>query len=697
MKSIKLTLLLAALSPLVSMAQSDVGPYWCGHNHAEEQALKNHPDILMHREELKRFIDDYNSKKSSADDTTVYYIPTVFHIIHEYGTENISDDQVKSCIETMNKDFNAENNDVNQVVPEFANLVGNSKIRFRLATKDVMGNCTNGIEHIYSYKTSTPNDGAKLNPWQRDMYMNVWVVKRLDPGVAGYAYKPPSTNTDGEFSKADGIMVLHNYVGTIGTSNLFNSRTLTHEAGHWFNLDHPWGPTNNPGVACGDDGIEDTPVTEGFTTCNLNNGAICNPPIVENIQNYMDYSFCGRMFTKGQSKHMRTALNSSVSGRNNLWTQENLEKTGTATPYNPPLCTPLPDMTADRQIACVGDAIKFYDYSQRAEVESRVWTIPGADPETSTVKNPTFTFPTEGKYSVTLSTTNATGTETRTWTDYIEVRAGYSDFTVPFTEDFSDFERFRATWISPNLFNDDHKWSHSFSGGYGGGGGAVYFNNFGADQNNYDELISPAFDLQFATGAKLKFKYSVAALASDLTESLVVTATNNCGRTWVNVGTIDEEELFSASQWAESYVANNDAFWVEKEFNLNNANNFKKPNVRFRFTFKSAGRGNNAWIDDINLTSSNVGFDDLSTISGLNVYPNPNEGKLTLSFNNMLFGNYTLAIFNALGQEVYAQDLGLRGEGEQQVFIDAPLSNGLYNIVLASENGKSAHRFVVSK
>ena len=57
--------------------------------------------------------------------------------------------------------------------------------------------------------------------------------------------------------------------------------------GHWFGLPHTWGVTNAPGVACGDDFVDDTPITKGYTSCNLNNTRICDPNITENIQNYM--------------------------------------------------------------------------------------------------------------------------------------------------------------------------------------------------------------------------------------------------------------------------------------------------------------------------------------------------------------------------------------------------------------------------
>ena len=108
-------------------------------------------------------------------------------------------------------------------------------------------------------------------------------------------------------AEEDGIVIQHNYTGSIGTSNAYRSRTLTHEVGHWLNLRHPWGNSNNPGLAenCDeDDLVDDTPNTMGWTSCVLE-GTTCGS--LDNVQNYMDYSYCGRMFTLGQKDRMRAA------------------------------------------------------------------------------------------------------------------------------------------------------------------------------------------------------------------------------------------------------------------------------------------------------------------------------------------------------------------------------------------------------
>ena len=71
----------------------------------------------------------------------------------------------------------------------------------------------------------------------------------------------------------NGIWLRHDYCGSIGTANPSASKTFVHEVGHWLNLPHTWGSTNEPGLASNcttDDGVTDTPNTIGSQWCNYN-------------------------------------------------------------------------------------------------------------------------------------------------------------------------------------------------------------------------------------------------------------------------------------------------------------------------------------------------------------------------------------------------------------------------------------------
>ena len=162
-------------------------------------------------------------------------IPIVFHIIHFNGVENISDEQVHDAVSVLNRDFRALNPDLETVIEEFEDITADIDIEFRLARKDPNGNCHSGITRTVSTMTFEGEDEVKeLISWPRDMYLNVWVCEEAS-GAAGYAYLPGSVNNWGN-EWLDGIVIQNSYLGSIGTSNTFRSRTLTHEVGHWLNL-----------------------------------------------------------------------------------------------------------------------------------------------------------------------------------------------------------------------------------------------------------------------------------------------------------------------------------------------------------------------------------------------------------------------------------------------------------------------------
>ena len=88
--------------------------------------------------------------------------------------------------------------------------------------------------------------------WDNSKYLNIWTVANVASGAAAYAYYPGSAPTNHE-----GILCQHDYFGTTGTSSNSNWRrhTMAHEAGHYFNLAHPWGSTNDSALEenCGSD------------------------------------------------------------------------------------------------------------------------------------------------------------------------------------------------------------------------------------------------------------------------------------------------------------------------------------------------------------------------------------------------------------------------------------------------------------
>ena len=219
--------------------------------------------------------------KGSTEKATVYKIPVVFHVLHNNGIENISDEQIFDALTILNRDYRLLNADANNVQAEFAGMPADIEVEFLLATKAPNGACFKGITRTKNAISYDGSDGGNQvdaivagndvfqGSWAGNKYLNIFICGEIG-GAAGYTTKPSNWSAN---QMTNGIWVLHNYVGSIGTSSTGTSRTLTHEVGHWLNLDHTWGGNNNPGntTSCStDDNVQDTPNCIGVTACELN-------------------------------------------------------------------------------------------------------------------------------------------------------------------------------------------------------------------------------------------------------------------------------------------------------------------------------------------------------------------------------------------------------------------------------------------
>ena len=296
----------------------------CGFNTYMQQRYEEEPTLLDMRVEYEEEIQSIINSRTYFSQKT---IPVVIHIIYNDSYSNISNSQVYSALTALNEDFNASNSDFSSVVSSFSGVKSDVEITFSLANIAPDGSVTSGITRTQSDLTDSAGENVKsLVLWDTDMYLNIWVVDNIESGAGAYAYYPGTAP-----SGAEGIVCRHNQFGTTGTSSSSNfaATTLTHEIGHYLNLAHTWGDSNDPELSenCGyDDNVDDTPNTIGtLYGCNTSQSTCSS---LDNVQNFMDYTECTNMFTEGQRSRVHAALHSAQGGRVNLWQYENLLATG---------------------------------------------------------------------------------------------------------------------------------------------------------------------------------------------------------------------------------------------------------------------------------------------------------------------------------------------------------------------------------
>ncbi len=662
----------------------------CSVNLQAEEAYEADPSLRIQdslsQVAFEQQYQDYLTNEFDPNTRSSYVIPIVFHVVHEGGPENISDEQIYDAIAKLNEDYDAANSDLSAVIPDFQGVIGNCDIEFRLATKDPNGQCHPGITRTFSQYTIDDGSGQTLGAveaqhgvWPQNKYLNVFVVS--DPnGAAGYTNYPAGWYPPN--SMQGGIYLRHDYCGTIGTGSTSNRRTLPHECAHWLNIRHVWGNSNDitdPNNCSQDDLVSDTPLTQGNNGCNL---AAQSCGSLDNVQNIMDYTgSCRRMFTQGQVARMHTALNNSTADRDNLWTNANLVATGTDGPGD--LC--IADFSSDVQVICAGSSVTFYDDSYH-NVTSRNWTFTGGSPASSSSQNPTVTYNTGGVYSVSLEVSDGSSTITETKTNYIIVISD-PGVSPPYSEGFEALSTVpdNSSWFIING-NSGSAWSLA-NVGADNTSKSAYLQNFGNYDGTTDELISETIDLSSVAASDqvvFNFEFAYNKRNAGNNEKLQFYISKDCGETWVLRKNISGSALGDAVS-TSSYTPGSAEEWVYQEVTNINSDYFVS-NFRYKFVFTNDG-GNNLYIDNINLyPASMANILDLD-VSKLILYPNPANETAVLKWQENEGKELSIVLLNSLGQEVSVVDNGYFAAGLHEVELDlSGLESGVYFVKLQTDS-----------
>ncbi len=616
----------------------------CGLQNYLQQLEKSYPNC-KNEIQLKYNSVVQNIGKNIKPKTTII-LPIVVHVLHEGGNENISDLQIYNMISVLNQNFRKQNEDTVDIISEFEGIATDANIEFRLAKIDPEGNYTNGIDRIYSHLTNNADLNSRINAWDTEKYINIWTSKSLAfNGVAAFTTLPYDFQTP---KCQIGISILHSYVGEIGTGNPAVARIIVHEMGHFLGLLHP----NHDQLEmdqCGDDGLSDTPETKGFSSCPTIPAiaAICNTGIIENYQNFMEFSYCQRMFTLDQVNLIHSVLLDPNLGRNQLSSTANLSETGVFFDP-PPIGNPKAAFVTSNRFVCEGDNVQFFDQSFNAVVNNRTWYFTDGTPAISTDQNPTVTFSGLGWKKVKLVVANSSGIDSIIQWKSVHISQNWADQTGPFD---SNFDTPTISWLIENPGENESSWSQNNIQGYSNSG-CMKLNNFKDTigtpfcTNNHfynfqlggnkDALISPSIDLSTSTNLNLSFNYAYASNTDnpdELVEALKIYTSRNCGKTWVLKSSISGLDLLSATSIANSpFIPSNNQEW--KNFSLPYVSNALDTKTRFKFEFNSSDYSNNFYFDNFSLTGTlNTTLNQISKMN-VKVFPNPstNGNVIAISY-----------------------------------------------------------------
>lgn len=620
-------------------------------------------------------------------------IPTVFHVIHQGGNENISYEQIEDQMRILNEDYRRLNADASDTRAEFVGVAADANVEFRLAQLDPQGNCTDGVVRVWSALTFNASDesGVKgLSYWNSNKYFNVWVVATIDGDggqgtTLGYAQFPGFGN-----ATTDGVVVRADFIGSIGTAanTGYKGRVLTHEAGHWFGLFHTFQGGCNGTWPFGE-GVDDTPPEEaasgscsfGLNTCNND-----NPDLPDQIENYMDYTpgQCQNMLTLGQKDVIDAVLDGS---RSQIHSTGNLNDTGVLLSTTP--CQPYAHFYAEETIVCTGQNVSFIDDSYNGQVTTYNWQFTGATPSTSASANPTVTYDTPGLYSVSLSVENAQGSDSHAITDYIRVIPGSAEVTSYFS--FEGFEETNEDYLilSDGLGNTWEETGTAYTGS-----SAIKINNFsGNPVDSEDEFLLPSVDLTQMNDPKIYFKVAHRQRSGGESDNLRIYVSRDCGEQWSLRFNASSTTLSSVSgTTGSSFTPSGPSQWKEEDVNLSSFANDEHVLVKFRGT---SDAGNNIYLDDIQI-SGPLSITDRELNLDLGLSPNPTDGASTLTMHVRNQGDYQVYATDVTGKRVAQLFAGTLNYGQQSVEINRGMLNpGIYLIHVEGMGGRGVKKLVV--
>ena len=225
----------------------------------------------------------------------------------------------QSQINILNADYNATNSDIALWTPAVSayypgTTIGNLNVQFVLATQNHPAG-TGLINGDLAITFGTDFLGGADSDATWTGYINL--VCRDAGGALGYSSLGGSPNI------GDSVVINFDSFGSGAGCNGYQptapynaGRTLTHELGHFFNLDHTFaGCTTAANCATSGDKVCDTPATNAASFDCPAAGSVSRCSIVTLTQNYMDYTddACMFMFTTGQANRMKAYYNTIAS------------------------------------------------------------------------------------------------------------------------------------------------------------------------------------------------------------------------------------------------------------------------------------------------------------------------------------------------------------------------------------------------
>jgi hypothetical protein len=329
------------------------------------------------------------------------------------------------------------------------------------------------------------------------------------------------------------------------------------------------------------------------------------------------------------------------------------------------------------------------------------------------------TIPWSGSLATNASTTVTLPAQTvaagsHTFTSYTSAPNGGTDFdaannqmvksfsiigtggSAPLVEGYTSTTFPPTGWFINNVDNGPTWTRKTGAGGFGTSTACAKIDFFNSPGGQVDEFYAKNLDLTGATGVDLKFNVAYAQYSASYVDKLEVKVSTNCGSSWTTLYNKSAGTLATnGGAMVTSAFTPTATQWRAETVSL--ASYIGQTNLMIKFVATS-GYGNNAYLDDVNITNLTTGIQEQTTLTGVNVYPNPATDNATVSFNLVESDNVSVMLVNSIGQTVINTDLGKMSAGDQSYLLNTEfLSNGLYFLNVKVGNNMTTKKVTINK
>ncbi|MFM2386399.1 MAG: hypothetical protein RL660_1156 [Bacteroidota bacterium] len=327
---------------------------------------------------------------------------------------------------------------------------------------------------------------------------------------------------------------------------------------------------------------------------------------------------------------------------------------------------PTADFTATPTTAWVNEIVQFTDIST-SNITAWNWQMPGASTPTSTINNPSTSYPVAGTYDVTLIANNLAGADTIVRSNYINVLNLPSTSFTYFDPNCSGNVNFAAQLPAPYT---------SATWDFGDGSG----------QTVSSSLISHTYTNQGTYTVSL---IAISPYGNDTFTAIVNVSFWNASIQIFGIAAPNSPITFSVQ--SSNPIAS--AIW---DFGDNIGNSFLKNPV---YTYSSTGTYTvSVSVIDTHgcskellyiLTINPLALTSTGAHTDVNVYPNPFNNTLNIAFDNIKYANeLSVQIFTATGQKVYAMKKEKLSLDKLNIPVSKTLAKGVYFVEVNVDGNK---------